>query len=334
MMRAILRGLTALLATSLVAVLVMALVNWPAKLDTTITRTLQADDLDEFLVAAEAQIDSGPGIVPGTNKRIRWIDPATRQPTPLAVVYLHGFSATRQETAPYAENLANALGANLFETRLKGHGLRSAKLEDVTAEDWLADATEALNIGEQIGERVVIVGTSTGATLALLLRQLDTLDNVAAMILMSPNFGLQDSSSDLLTGPGGPLLARILAGDTHSWPAANEEQELYWSTRYPMSAIIEMMRLVDALRESPRLPFNSPILAILSPRDDVIDYQAALNGLGQLDAPAVEIVNVDTVGAGHHVLAGNILAPQNTAPLIERTLGFLQEHKLIGHPAH
>lgn len=332
-MRVLLRGIAALFAVTLVAVLAAALLNWPARLDTSLTRPALDGDLDELLGAAEALVDSGPGIVPGTGKRIRWMDPRTRQRTPLAVVYLHGFSATRQETAPYAENLAAALDANLFETRLTGHGLRSAKLEDATAEDWLADAAEALAVGEQIGDRVVIVGTSTGATLALLLRQLDPLDNVAAMILMSPNFGPNDSSSDLLTGPGGPLLASILAGDTHSWTAANEDQELYWSTRYPMSAIIEMMRLVDAVRDAPRLFFKQPVLAILSPRDDVIDYERALAELRELNTTAIEIVNVDTVGVGHHVLAGKILSPQNTAPMLERTLLFLQTYDVPARPA-
>ena len=74
------------------------------------------------------------GIHANTEKRVVWavgdgID-STPHRTPKSVVYLHGFSATRQETAPFSETLARALGANLFETRLAGHGLPGASNPD------------------------------------------------------------------------------------------------------------------------------------------------------------------------------------------------------------
>ncbi|MDD4273595.1 MAG: hypothetical protein PHG14_07705 [Desulfobacter postgatei] len=37
-------------------------------------------------------------------------------------VYIHGFSATRKETAPLSDLVAKTLNANLFYTRLSGHG--------------------------------------------------------------------------------------------------------------------------------------------------------------------------------------------------------------------
>ena len=107
-----------------------------------VTSTIELpSDLDGWLDDTERQADSLYGLVPGTEKRIRWQESGVR--TPVAVVNLHGFSATRQELAPMADIVADALGANLFETRLTGHGRQRERLEDVQAEDWVADAREA-----------------------------------------------------------------------------------------------------------------------------------------------------------------------------------------------
>ena len=75
-------------------------------------------ELDGWLHASEAAFTD---LRPGTNKGIVWHG-ADRQRRPWAVVYLHGFSASRLETAPLAEVVAQALGAHVFYTRLTGHG--------------------------------------------------------------------------------------------------------------------------------------------------------------------------------------------------------------------
>jgi alpha-beta hydrolase superfamily lysophospholipase len=38
-----------------------------------------------------------------------------------------------------------------------------AEFASISAQDWLDDARETLAIGRRIGERVVMIGTSTGA---------------------------------------------------------------------------------------------------------------------------------------------------------------------------
>ena len=62
---------------------------------------------------------------------------ADRRQTELALVYLHGFSASRQETAPLSEDLARQLGANLFVTRLSGHGRSPQAMGEPSVRDWL-----------------------------------------------------------------------------------------------------------------------------------------------------------------------------------------------------
>jgi alpha-beta hydrolase superfamily lysophospholipase len=102
---------------------------------------------------------------------------------------VHGFSATRQEIAPVPERVAAALGANLFETRLAGHGRERDGLVDVRAEQWLDDGRELLGVGRALGERLTLIGTSTGATLALALASHPDFRVVDSLVLISPNFG-------------------------------------------------------------------------------------------------------------------------------------------------
>lgn len=125
------------------------------------------DNVVRWLENSEADVSATTPIVDGAEKRIRWFGDLEGQRSEYVVVYLHGFSATRQEIAPVGEIIADALEANMFETRLEGHGLAERALTDASAEDWLVDGVESLAVGRALGEKIVLIGTSTGATLAL-----------------------------------------------------------------------------------------------------------------------------------------------------------------------
>lgn len=144
-----------------------------------------------------------PDVRPDAEARVVWASPDRPGRTPLAVVYLHGFSACRQETAPFCARLAASLGANLFEARLRGHGRSQDAMGEATAEDWLADAAQALAIGRLLGERVVVVGCSTGATLAAWCAGPGRASDLEALILLSPNFAIHHPAAFLMTGPWG-----------------------------------------------------------------------------------------------------------------------------------
>ena len=55
---------------------------------------------------------------------------------------------------------------------------------------WINDYAEAIAIGRAIGDKVVVIGTSTGASLATwAASQPDLRDDVATIIAISPNMG-------------------------------------------------------------------------------------------------------------------------------------------------
>ena len=108
-------------------------------------------DLDSYLRDREAVVG---GVKPGAEKRIHWAGAAGVQ-TDWAVVYLHGFSATAEEIRPVPDRVAQGLGANLYYTRLAGHGLGPERFAGPSVNDWMIDVAEALAIGRRIGKRRV-----------------------------------------------------------------------------------------------------------------------------------------------------------------------------------
>lgn len=314
------------IAGAAVAVLLVAglFMLTPPRLEGRPTAPELPDDLDRYLATIESA--SAYPLIDDTSKRIRW--QVAGQKTDFAIVYLHGFSATRRELTPTIEIVADALGANLFETRLAGHGRSSGALVDVRAEDWLNDAAEALAIGLELGDRVIVVGTSTGATLAVALLEHPLMERVTDLVLLSPNFALRDGKARLLTMPAGPQLANALIGPVRSFETHSDLHARYWSTTYPTSALVEMMRLVDFANANRPDAIDAHLLVLMSPDDKVISPRAARAFVGGIDAPSKQLIEVlDSDDPNSHMLAGDILSPSTTERVAADIVSFLRSRE-------
>lgn len=315
-------ALAASLAAIIGAVVLAGLLLTPPALDDEPAMPEIPVDVGAWLVVEERAVADRYGLVAGTEKRVRWQTAGER--TRHAVVYLHGFSASRAEAAPLPARVADVLGANLYETRLKGHGHLAQPMHDTAAEDWLADALEAIAIGRAIGDEVILIGTSTGATLALALGNHPAMDEVRALVLMSPNLAPRDPNARWATRPFGPLIARAVVGETRSFEPHNALQARYWTTRYPTAAAIETMRLVDRVQSRLPMAVTPALLVMVSPQDGVVSPQAARDAFAAIDAPRKSLVEYRNSGdPSRHVLAGNILSPDTTDEVAEIILEFL-----------
>ena len=279
-------------------------------------------DLDQYLAESEAQFSD---IVPGTEKTIIWAN-AEKTKTPLSIVYLHGYSATRQETVPLSDEIAAQLGANLFYTRLTGHGRGSAAMAEPTVNDWLNDTTEALEIGKRLGDKVIVIGTSTGGTLAAWLAEQPNTNEVMAYILISPNFGPRDSNSEILTLPWAKQYVPLIVGPEYSWTPKNPEHAKYWTYSYPSPALVTMMGLVNFVRESDLKSIQKPVLVIYSPNDQIVNSEKTEQRFAQIGSVIKEIDPIfDSGNPENHVLAGDILAPKNTQVVKKIILDFISQ---------
>ncbi len=280
-------------------------------------------DLDAWLAGREAVFGD---ITPGTEKVIVWADPVGKGRTKLALVYVHGFSATRPEIAPVPQRVAKALGANLFLTRLAGHGRGSAAMGEPVVNDWMIDMAEAMAIGRLLGERVVVIGTSTGGTLAVLAAFDEAMkQDLAGLVLVSPNFGVNSVLAPMLTMPFARQILPILAGKERGFEPVNDANETFWTTKYPTISVLPMGALVKA---AVGLPFDMatvPALFLISPTDQVVD-PAKTRAIAKKWGAAHELVEVTlgpTDDAYGHVLAGDILSPGGTEATVEKMLEWI-----------
>lgn len=314
----------ALLVLAMLLGLAFALDPLP-KVDTNIAfdPTTLPTDLDAYLALAEAAV---PGITEGTQKRIVWHGEKGAK-TAWSVVYLHGYSATSEEIRPVPDQVAAALGANLFFTRLTGHGLPGADLAKATPGAWLEDTAEALAIARRLGDRVLVLSTSTGGTLAAFAAvDAAMAQNVAGIVFVAPNFGVSKTAALILNLPFAPVWGPVLAGAERSWTPRNELQARYWTTTYPTAAVFPMRDLVNA---SLKLDFANvaiPALFYYSDADQVVNPaetdKIVLRWGGPMTVARPALGPDDD--AMSHVIAGDILSPGQTAATTARILDWVK----------
>jgi len=164
---------------------------------------------------------------------------------------IHGFTATPEEMRPLGEALA-ARGFPVRAVRLAGHGTDVADLARTRWTDWFASVeAERARLGRDV-PRVVPVGMSLGALLALHLAATRA-DAVAALVLCGTPLRLRDPRVRWL-----PALARLpwfarryasiakVNGPDVADPAARAASRSYRTM--PLAAVLELVRLQGIVR--------------------------------------------------------------------------------------
>lgn len=302
----------------LAALVLLFLLGPRVPVDTRITfdPSTIGDDPEAYLERTEGKV---LGIRDGLEKEIIWADPMIHAKTPISIVYIHGFSASKGEVRPLPDEVADELDANLFYTRLTGHGQDGAAMATASVHDWLNDYAEAIAIGREIGDKVVVIATSTGAALAVeAATQAGASDGVVAMALISPNFGIRATGSELLTLPWGEQMAELVIGKEYSFTPRNALQEQLWTTRYPSSALLPMAALTKLARNAPVENIKIPALFIFSDSDRVTRQELTREIAARWGAYH-ELVPVEGTGdSDNHVIAGDALSPSTTQFLAQR----------------
>ncbi len=265
-------------------------------------------------------------ITPGVEKQVIWAGQQETR-TPWSILYVHGFSATAQEIRPVPDDVAKALGANLVFTRLTGHGRSGEAMAEGSVPAWMGDMAEGLAAARATGDRVLVISTSTGATLAAA-AAVDTalMQDVGGIVMVSPNFGVQNPAGPLLAWPAARYWLPLLAGTTREFTPENAGHARFWTTKYPSVAALPMGVLIKAVDALDLSTTPVPALFIFSDDDKVVRpdlTRAAAKEWGG----AVQIVN-PTLGAKDdpfaHVIAGDILSPSQNAPTVAAILDWVE----------
>lgn len=288
----------------------------PVVTDITFDPATLSGDLDGYLARGEAAV---PGITPGAEKRILWHGAPGAQ-TDLAVIYIHGFSATSEEIRPVPDHVAKALSANLYFMRLTGHGRDGAALAAASAGDWMHDVAEAYAIGRRLGREVLVISTSTGATLAAA-TALDSRmsQGITGHVFVSPNFGLANPAGALLGWPAARYWAPLLVGAERRFETRNAAHARYWTTRYPTVANMPMAAIVKHVRAQDMARAQVPALFMVSEEDKVVSPRATRDIAARWGVSAT--LQTFMLGAKDdvysHILAGDILSPGQTARAVD-----------------
>lgn len=268
--------------------------------------SLQA--LSDSIQASERAIAN---LKPDNEARIIWADSIPKR-TPWAVVYLPGFTATYMEGEPIHREFAERFGCNLYVPRWPDHGLSEEDLLlDYHPDTVLATAAHALAIGHRLGERVLLMSTSTGGTLSLLLAaQLP--DKVDALITFSPNIAIKSGSVRALTWPWGLQIARQMVGGPNRSFEAEEEFKKYWYHDYRLEGLVQLQNLVahgmkPATFQAVKQPFfMGYYYKNETEQDDVVSVEAMLEMYEQLGTPSEQKRKVAFPNVGNHALASYV----------------------------
>jgi alpha-beta hydrolase superfamily lysophospholipase len=226
------------------------------------------------------------------------------------------------------DRIAADLGANLHFARLTGHGRDGPAMAEATAGAWLADTAEAIAIGRRIGGRVLLVGCSTGATLAALAAaDPDLSEGLAGVVLVSPNFAPANPAARLLTWPLARRWVPWLTGPDRGFEPYNAEHAAHWTTRYPVAALFPMAEIVAAARRADLGVAEVPALFVYSVHDEVVSPGAIKRAATRWGGPVRQelLVPGPEDDPDAHVLGGDILSPGLTEPLVQIVAGWAAE---------
>ncbi len=263
-----------------------------------------AGALETYVVAME----QGHQIKPGNEARIVWNDPEAKSKTEYAVVYLHGFSASEHEGFPTHIDFAKKFGCNMFLARLSDHGLDTTDaMYALTADRLWNSAKEAYAIGKSLGDKVILMSTSTGGTLALKLAA--TYPEIAGCINFSPNIEVNDPLAFLVNNPWGLQISKLYFGGNFRELEASEEAKKYWYAKYRLESVVALQELVEtACTEETFRQINCPVFTGTYYKDElhqdpVVRVEAMRWMHESLSTPEEKKRFVEFPNAGDHVIA-------------------------------
>jgi esterase/lipase len=186
-----------------------------------------------------------PFLKPDNEARIIWAD-SVPQKTKYVILYLPGYSGTYYEGEPLHKEIAERYHANLYLPRLHSHGVQPLEpFLDITAENYVQSAREALAVANQLGDSVILMSTSTGGTLSLILAS-EHHPKIAALVMFSPNIEIFFGAAKLLDKPWGLQIARLVyGGKYHEWKVYEDYIQNYWTTRYRLEGLVQLQALLS-----------------------------------------------------------------------------------------
>ena len=221
----------------------------------------------------------------------------------LGVLLLHGLTGTTAEMVPVAEALVGRYP--LWLARVAGHETSVGELARTSWEEWYASATAGADALLRDVPRIVVVGLSMGALLAVRLA-VERRDVVAGVVLLSPAIAVGRPSVHwfgrvfrwLATADAKlPLLQRALAGLAMA-KNASDIADLEVRSRHPgyrhvpLRALLNLLILQGHTRDAAEA-VTQPTLLIHATNDHTAPVDDAREFFARLASPDKTLVVLD-----------------------------------------
>lgn len=288
--------------------------------------------LETWIKKQEAQAGK---IKPGAEARILWANEQKKRKTDHSLVYLHGLKASHGEGFPVHQAIAEEFGCNLYLSRLYGHGLQTGQpLKDLTAGSLIESALHAFTVGKSIGKKVIIMGTSTGASLGLYLAsQSELRSNIAGLVLYSPLIKFYGIRQWLLCHKAGRIMLNIVPGKNYTLKSESQSkgEGLIWYNSYMLQGALALGAFIEKKMNSPTFSrVYCPVFAGYyyknkRERDQVVSVPAIQEMVKKLATPDSQKMLVNFPEAGTHVISSGLFS-QSIPDIKTKTAEFLRNN--------
>ncbi len=267
------------------------------------------NELEAYLAQRE---DTVLGLKPGNEAYILWADSLNKRKTPYSIVYIHGFGASPMEGDPVHRFLASHFGANLFVTRLPEHGIkRENGMEYLTAQKLADAAGEAYQIGKSLGDSVIVVGTSMGGALSLLLASQQP--DIHSILLYSPAIRENGERLEALFKPWTKyLMEKTVMKNGVLHQNREGEKAAFWSEDYhingyeSLAVLLYSMMNQETFQKVKQPLFMGYYYKSAEEQDRVVSVPKMLEMYSQLGTPEDKKREMAFPKSGDHVIASSI----------------------------
>ena len=270
------------------------------------------------------------GLKPDNEARIVWAD-SLKQKTKVVFLYLHGFTGSQAEGDPVHRDVAKQFHSNLFLSRLEEHGTDrgDSTMINLNADNYYASAEEAFQIAKQLGDEVILMGTSAGGALSLFLASRQP--EIKAVILYSPCIKLANPAAALLNRPWGLQIGRLFSGGkTQNYEAESPQHAQYWTLKYRVEALVTLVNMYsNALTPETYARIKCPVfLGYYYKNDEEQDQTASVPAMlemyDKLGTPPEMKYKVAFPEAGAHVIC-SLIRSKDWQGVEKETIKFLQD---------
>lgn len=215
------------------------------------------------------------------NNEERLIRIKEKKKTQYAILYIHGFLASRAEGEYVVDRIASRYHMNAYYLRLPGHGTNMIDHASKNYRDYLQVVEQALYHMQFLGEKIIIMATSTGGVLSFYLAS-QYPKKIHSMVVASPFLDFSDASARVMYYPGGIELVSLLYGDIRKAQMdPNDsrynynEYKKYWYIQNKFEAFRALVELRSSIfRPEVLSKIKSPLLLLVYPEDEVASAES------------------------------------------------------------